>query len=236
MGKWVCKNCETENDESVSICSLCGAKRDAQYTDHSEQSVSPYHSQRQTNGNQYKNQQPSDAPVNTQEPVSNGDELRALIKKYDSQKNLFKGLLIVCVFIQLVLFACPYVIKYDMYIGYEHIISFDEDFTIYKNCIGIKADPIELICSILLVCITIAPVVAVCVKLNVRKRNLPITISVIAAILTTIYSVVLLFGCYNPSIVPAFFIANVWGTVVFAVSLVKTLDKLDNAMYRPAGF
>lgn len=228
MSKWVCKNCETENDESVSICSLCGAKRDAQYTDNSEQSVPSYDSQRQTNGNQYSRQQTSGVPSDTQETVSNGDELRELIRKYEGQKNLFKGLVIACVFMQLILFACQY-------------IRYDEDFTIYKNCTGIYVqDNIVQICSILLVCITIAPAVAVCIKLNVRKRNLPVTISVIVSILTTIYSVVIWFGSlqngFPVTAVPAFIIANVWATVVFAVNMVKTLDKLDNAMYRPTGF
>ena len=211
MSKWVCKNCETENDESVSICSLCGAKRDAQYTDNSEQSVPSYDSQRQTNGNQYSRQQTSGVPSDTRETVSNGDELRELIRKYEGQKNLFKGLVIACVFMQLILFACQYI-----------------------------QDNIVQICSILLVCITIAPAVAVCIKLNVRKRNLPVTISVIVSILTTIYSVVIWFGSlqngFPVTAVPAFIIANVWATVVFAVNMVKTLDKLDNAMYRPTGF
>lgn len=227
MSKWVCKNCETENDESVSICSLCGAKRNAQYTDHSEQFVSSYDSQRQTNGNQYSRQQTSGVPSDTQETVSNGDELRELIRKYEGQKNLFKGLVIACIFIQLLLFLIPY------------INGNNTDFTIYKNCTGDNsaANPINQICSVLLVCITIAPAVAVCVKLNVRKRNLPITISVIAAILTTIYSAVIWFGNLGTTNnVPALFIANIWAAVVFAVNMVKTLDKLDNAMYRPAGF
>lgn len=222
MSKWVCKNCETENDESALICSLCGAKRDAQFSESTKQSVPSYNGQRPTGGNQYGRQQTSDAPSTIQHNDSNGDTLRELIKKYDSQKNTFKGFTIVCVLIQLILFAFQYV-------------KFDENYTIYKNCTGINGS-IEQICSLLLVCITIAPAVVVCIKLNVRKRNLPITISVIVAILTTIYSAVIWFGSPNSTVVPALIILIAWATVIFAVNMVKTLNKLDNAMYRPTGF
>lgn len=222
MSKWVCKNCETENDENALVCSLCGAKRDAQNADNTNESVPAYNIHSHTSGNQYGNQNSSYTASSTEQTSSNGDELRELIKKYDGQKNTFKGLVIVCALAQLILFAFKYV-------------GFSSNFTIYKNCTGINGS-IEQICSILLVGITIVPAIVVCVKLNIRKRNLPITISVIVAILTTIYSAVIWFGNPDSTVVPALIIAIAWAAVIFAVNMVKALNQLDNAMYRPTGF
>lgn len=228
MTTWICKNCETENDADAVVCSTCGAKRDAQPADSSDRGVSSYgNGHIHTNGpqgqaisSQYRN---SHAPSENS-AESNDDllRLRELIKKYDGQKSTFKTLAILSVIFQLILYAVPYVKGYA-------------DFTIYKNCTGING-AIEQICSILLVCITIAPAVVVCINLNVRKRNLPITIAVIVAILTTIYSGVIWFGNGDSTGVPALIILSTWACVVFAVRLVKTLNELDNAMYRPSGF
>lgn len=222
MGTWICKNCETENADDVIICTTCGAKKDAQSVDAHDQGVSSYTtrhnqqsgSQKQVNGNQFSNGE--------KDGSDNGDYLRELIKKYDSQKSTFKGLALGFVILQLVLFSLPYVKN-------------AAEFTIYKNCTGINGS-IEQICSILLVCITIAPAVVVFVNLNVRKRNLPITISVIVAILTSIYALVIWFGNDDSTIIPAAIILSAWMCVVFSVRLVKTMNELDNAMYRPKGF
>lgn len=219
MSKWVCRNCETENEDSTSICSLCGAKRDVEYVANSQQSV-PAYNPRQTN--QYGRQQTFNTTSSSTQAPSNGDALRELINKYDKQKNLFKGLAIIGTIVQLILYYFKYVKN-------------ESNFTIYKNCAGINGS-IEQICSILLVCITVAPAIVVCVKLNVRKRNLPITISVIVAILTTIYSAVIWFGNPYSTVIPALIIVVSWAIVIFAINMVKTLNQLDNAMYRPTGF
>lgn len=226
MATWICKNCETENDEESIICSTCGMKRDAQSVESRQDDVTPFETrhnqttgyQTQTSSNQYNRTE--QASSNNEE--SNGDALRELIAKYDSRRNTFKGLVIVFVILQLLLFAFPYV-------------KGEPDYTIYKNAMGLHGS-IEQICSILLVCITIAPAVVVCINLTVRKRNLPITISVIVAILTTIYSAVIWFGNDGSTVVSGLIILSAWACVIFAVKLVKTMNELDNAMYRPTGF
>ena len=229
MGTWVCKNCETENDDRTNVCTICGVKRDAQPTIESYDAGGSSYEDRYHQEYDARDQTRDDRKGRSEASLSDFTEstddsakLRERIQKCDRQKHVFRGLVIAFVIIQLGLFALPYINGLSRY-------------TIYYNCTGIHGS-IEQICSIMLVCITIAPAVVACVNWNVRERNLPVTIAVIAAILTTIYCAVIWFGNKASTFVPAAIILSAWLCMFFAARLVKTMNELDNAMYRPTGF
>ena len=231
MDKWICANCESENNMSAEYCAFCGAKR-------IETAASAQQPNNTTNTSFLKGQSAlngttSNRPVGT---YTNGytaqprtgrasdpsaDVLRAQIKKYDTMKIIFKSLVVFFTLLQLILFAVSY-------------IKGNDRFTIFKNCAG-KNGSIEQICSIVLVCITVVPAIFTWLPLNVRKRNLPVTVSIGVAVLTTIYCIVIL-QSKNVNIVPVFIIMCAAACVLFAVLTVRTMNQLDNAMYRPTGF
>ena len=235
MDKWICMNCESENSGNGDFCAFCGAKRVTGSDVNREQTVPvppvetwKQGAQEQSSQYRYTNaaaDRPADGFRETRadsRTESNGDALRALIRKYDLLKIIYKALIVFFTIVLLALFAVPYINGYNQY-------------TVYNNCGG-KNGPIEQICSIVLVCITIAPAVFACIPLNARRRNLPITITVIVAILTTIYCASILFTSIELNAVLVLVILAAWACVVFAVLMVKTLNRLDNAMYRPIGF
>ncbi len=233
MDKWICMNCESENSGNGDFCAFCGAKRIAGSDVNREQTVpvppvETWKQSAQGQSSQYRQAAVDRTGGGSRETrtdsrtESNGDALRALIKKYDAQKILFKVLVVFFAVVQLALFAVPYIKGIDRY-------------TVYNNCGG-KNGSIEQICSIVLVCITIAPAIFACIPLNARRRNLPITIAVIVAILTTVYCASILFTSIDLNAVMILVILAAWACVVFSVLMVKTLNRLDNAMYRPIGF
>lgn len=226
-------NCESENSGNGDFCAFCGAKRIAGSDVNREQTVpvppvETWKQSAQGQSSQYRQAAVDRTGGGSRETrtdsrtESNGDALRALIRKYDLQKIIYKALIVFFTIVLLALFAVPYINGYDKY-------------TVYNSCGG-KNGPIEQICSIVLVCITIAPAVFACIPLNARRRNLPITITVIVAILTTIYCASILFTSIKLNAVLVLVILAAWACVVFAVLMVKTLNRLDNAMYRPIGF
>lgn len=230
MESWICKNCETENDGSVAVCSVCGARRDAQPDAAPNPVSAPAQAPRAnserdaSDAEQPRRMVATVRPVdrNADAPAAGSDSLRARIRQADNQKNIYKALAVLSVLIELALFAVPYVSGMGSY-------------TVYQNCLGSNG-AIEQICSILLVCASIAPAVAICLNLNAKKRNLPVTISVTVAILTTIYCAVILFGNEGATVIPVLIALLSWACVACAILLVKTLNKLDNVLYRPKGF
>lgn len=221
MEKWICSRCEAENEADAAVCAVCGTKREFV-----QQTTGPRQMQ--------KSSQYSRDP----KPISSGtfgasnksaveagskDELRDLIKKYDKMKLLYRVLIVAFVALQYILFALKYSpVTYKVY-------------TIYNNCTGAN-DGAEQICSIILVIIAVFPAVLCWFDFRLRKRNLPITVSAFVTALTAIYCCTIWFGSENSTVVPALIILSSSAVLVFSVLLVKTINKLDNAMYRPKGF
>lgn len=219
MGKWVCGKCEAENDESARVCIVCGAKRD--FT----QGAMRQNTLQGNAGGAFPTGATSTkfGGAATSGTVS-GDELRALIKKYDAQKSLFRVLIVLFVIVQYAMFPLRYS---GVSSGY---------YSILRNCIGDNgASATEQICSIVLVAIAFLPAILCWIDFKVRRRSLPVTVSVFVTVLTTIYSVVIWFSD-KPNFVPGVIIAASLLTMLFSILLVKALNKMDNAMYRRKGF
>lgn len=205
MEQWKCKECETLNDESTDICTVCGCKKGTWSDPKPNQEPKPI-------PNPMPRPDPEPNPNPPVEPIMNS------LKDYENEKSICKYIIIGSTILQLIMYALPYVYNY-------------QNYTIYQNCTGIHGS-IEQICSILLVLITVMPVVVLFIKLGVRRINLPIVFFAITASFVTIYSAVIWFGNPTSTVVPAIIILCVWCSFGGAVFYVKTLNKIENAMYR----
>ena len=204
---WECYKCGETNDDNSTQCKRCGSKRSSQPTEPRPKSTIPKPMSEPT-------------PEPTPEPPPVIDVID--IKKKENTVTALRWSTLAATVLQFMLFATEYT-KADNY-------------TIYKACSGLYG-PIEQICSILLVVLTIIPAITVLVKLDVRKRNVPITVSMIIASLTTVYCLVIWFGNPDSTAVPAFIILLSWGIVFLAYKYVKALNAVDNTLlYRPISF
>ncbi len=214
---WKCSRCGEMNDGSKDQCCKCGSKRSAV-------KLSP------TPGpasdpvpDPTPDPKPSDPPRTDHIilPADDYPNTGEIIKRKDVLVSQYRGLAVSATILQFLLFA----LKYTYF-----------DYTIYRACAGYYGS-IEQICSFLLVTLTIVPAITVLVKLDVRKRNLPITISAITASLTTVYCLVIWFGNPDSTVVPALIILLAWGVVFFAYKYAKALNEIDNTMlHRPTSF
>ena len=208
---WYCYKCGETNDDNSTQCKRCGSKRSSQST---EPRPKP---------------NPTPKPVSesvsepTPEPPSDGIKpVLADTKSKEETVTKLRLSILAATLLQFVLFAAKY--------------TRTDQYTIYKACSGLYGS-IEQICSILLVILTIIPAITVLMKLDVRKRNLPITTSAIIASLATVYCFVIWFGNPDPTVVPALIILLSWGVVFLAYRYVKALNAVDNTLlYRPTSF
>lgn len=221
MEKWICSRCEAENEADATVCTVCGTKRAF---------VQDMPDSKQTQKTSQYNRTPKPVSSGTfytsdkrTVQASDGDELRDLIKKYDKLKLLYRLLIVSFVAIQYILFALKYT------------LIDNGKYTIYFNCFD-KSDGVAQICSIVLVIIAVLPAIFCWFNFRLRKRNLPITVSAFISALTTIYCLTIWFGNVQPTAVPALIILSSLAVLVFSILLVKTINNLDNAMYRPKGF
>lgn len=213
---WKCSRCGETNEESRDQCCKCGCKRSAV-------KLSP-------TPNPTPDPIPDPIPDPSYAPLTKlpaedpapAEDIGSDVKKKEQAVKQYKAMVIAATLLQLVLFA----IKYTNHSGY----------TIYGACSG-EYGGIEQICSILLVVLTIIPPVTVIIPLDVRKRNLPITVSAIIAALTTVYCLVIWFGNSKSTVVPALIILLAWGAVFFAYKYVTALNGIDNTLlHRPTSF
>lgn len=213
MRKWICNKCEAENEESARVCAVCGAKREfVQRAVYERPAAGAF----PTGSTSSRLRSP--AAEAARRPSS--EELRGLIKKYDSQKVLFRVLIVLFVLAQYGLFFVPYA-----------TIS-SGTYTIFGNVLGEHGD-IEQICSIVLFVICILPAIFCWISFKVRRRNLPITVSAFTAVLITVYCAVIWLGSDNRTMIPVCIALSSWIILILSILMVKALNNLDNAMYRP---
>ena len=118
MDKWICMNCESENSGNGDFCAFCGAKRVTE-SDVNREQTAPVPPVEQSSQYRYTNaaaDRPADGFRETRadsKTESYGDALRALIRKYDLQKIIYKALIVFFTIVQLALFAVPYINGYD---------------------------------------------------------------------------------------------------------------------------
>ncbi len=211
---WKCNKCGETNDDNYSQCKKCGSKRSAQPAEPRHR-----HAPISNPASDAVSAPPETVPATP--PCDDTDPAKKL-KSKESAVEASKILILSATLLQLVLFSLVY--------------AKTPDYTIYKACSG-EYGSIEQICSILLVVLTFVPAITVLIKLDLRKRNLPVTTSVIVASLTTVYCLVILFGSDDSTAVPALIILLSWGIVFLAYKYVKALNEVDNTLlFRPTSF
>ena len=216
---WKCTRCGETNDDNHPQCPKCGNRRPTrpEKTGSKGRGLSGFGFD-----GDIKPIKPMTPPERGPEPSEDPGSVKKTLKKRKETVKLYKGIILLLTLIQFALFAFNY-IK-------------DSKYTIYHACIG-DFGAIEQICSILLVILTIAPALTVLIKLDVRKRNLPITIAAIVATLTTVYCLVIWFGNPDSTIVPALIILVSCGIVFVAYRYVKAMNEADNTLlFRPTSF
>ncbi len=163
----------------------------------------------------------------TAKPAASGEAIRESMQKSERKKRIFRLLIVFFVIVQYVLYLQPYsMLEKDDMIGL---------YAIYYNVIGVNG-PIEQICSLLLVLITILPAILCWIEFRLKSRNLPVAISAFVSGLTTIYCLVILFGSVQSTVVPVCIILCSLLTFLFTVLLVRTCSRQNEAISRPKGF
>ena len=199
---WVCRECEAENDETRLTCVICGAKRPV------GKSAGP--APKKTvgmNSRRLINKMVTPAPESERKPSSPVrtpavPTVRAAAEtvKPAPEKPNTKKLLAFRIPIA-VLTAAMFVL---FFLRYSTLT--DRRYSIITNFFG-DSMPYERLCSILLIVLSILPLILSLTRIQAAKRRLPIVISIIAAVVTTVYCAVIYFGSDRPTVVPLLIIA-----------------------------
>ena len=204
---WPCPRCEYHNEDVDSYCKICGIPK-------------PIFNEPRINTSASTSNNPKSPTITYPRSSTNSDfmstkELREKISALQAKANELKAGVIIFLAIILILFAVPYY-RYDSY-------------TIFRNIGGYAGDPVYQICSIVLLIFVLLPAVFILMDLKVRQRNLPITISTVSGIATTIYCCVLWFGSFEyANMVPFLIILCCFFSVLCSVKYVRRLQELDN--------
>ena len=158
--------------------------------------------------------------------MSDGERMRAQLTAMKTRDIIAKVGVIACVLLCLILFSAPY-----LELGTHNRAQ----YTVYAIMGGQfeKSFPTVQICSIVVFLFTLLPAIFVLIRFHIRKRNLPITVSVISAVAVIIFCITILSGCPEANAVLYFIMLAMAGCVAFCVLHVKTLTAIDNLLYRP---
>jgi hypothetical protein len=219
---WTCPRDETTNSDTDIFCKICGKAKPILSEPRTDTPTLGGNS-KQTNysSHNYTNDKPGTYDSATKSGFISTKELRDKIVELQNEASRLKAGVIICVAIMFLMFAFPYAIN-------------DASYTIFNNIAGARGDNIYTVCSIVLLIFAILPAIFILLDLRIRQRNLPITISIVSGITTTIYCCVIWIGCgSNSNFIPFFIIVCSMFCILFSVKYVRKLQELDNLMYRP---
>lgn len=257
---WKCPVCETEYDDSIQFCVIDGTKKvvhvsrpveptnwscpachtvnDGLYCKHCgrKKGMSAGHAPRpqHVDGGSQARPRPRQwvcTRCNTANPetasvcmkcraprsYNKNTALRNQLNVMESKKNGARVAAILCICTILLLFSMPYIIG-------------DYNYTVYNNVTGANGD-VEEACSIVALLFAILPIPFLLVKLNVRKRNLPFTISLISAGAVGIYCCVIFFGSIDVNATMLLILAAQALVVIFARRYMKLMEEIENLLF-----
>lgn len=198
MGKWVCRNCETENAEDAVKCSLCGEKREtaeliADGTKRPANDVRPQPPVREHKGS-------ADSEGKTG-GLSIEEAVRKLAGQYEGQKKPFRVLITGCVFLQIILAAVAAVRQ-------PNIGRFS------------GGNGIIVVFVMLFAAVTV-PLIAAWIRPKDKNASHPVVIALFAALITTIFCTIGWIELPFLRVSFALIMLLSWAIVLCAVRLVK---------------
>ena len=220
MVMWICKKCENLNTDLDHFCVVCGTEKTGAAETAAEAGANrePYVEPRRTTiPPVYEDPKPRVA-------VKKESEMSALQERYDKltrTANLLKAGVVLCVLMAFVFFAQPY-------------LNYDSDYTIYHLVLGMF-DPIEQICSIVLLGFAILPAIFVLFDFDSRRRYLPVTMSWVSLAAVAIYCGVIYFGNTDQNLLPILITLCFVLCVFFATTYVKKLIERENVFFKTGG-
>ncbi len=232
VSAWACPKCGRNNSANTNFCGYCGTRREE-----TPQAPAGWTcSCGAANDEQYnfckmcgkpretKNEPPKPEPEHEPDPQ---DIMRREMKKLEDRTVLMKVLACLCIAALFVLFAFKYT-------SIDSSGFSTENYTIYKNALGINGS-IEQLCSIVLIVFALLPLPFLFIKFDVNKRNLPLVIAIVSACCITLYALTIFFGVIEKTIIPVLIVCCASGVAFCAYFYVDALKKKENTLMPRAG-
>lgn len=231
---WTCPKCGRNNSADTNFCGNCGTKREetppvpegwtcscGAVNDEQYNFCKMCGKARKVKPNPPEPKPPKHAPLDPK------DEMRRQMKKLTARVVLMQILSVLCIVAMFVLFSFNYT-------SIDSSGFATENYTIYKNVLGVNGS-IEQLCSIVLIVFTLLPLPFLFAKFDINRRNLPLVIAIVSACCITLYALTIFFGVIQKTIIPILIVCCAAAEAFCAYFYVDALKGKENILMPRAG-